>query len=396
MSDESCSWWDPFGPAFLADPYPVYHRLRAQGPVLWHDRMQSWIVTGHELCDGILSDWKAFASDFRRVGDDEPPPSISVQTLDPPEQRPVHQLLAQAVRAQDTARLTATARMAAEKRLKTLAAEGGDFITDLALPVSVDAALRLLGAPQDDRQRLAELSSAVVASMNAGLRPDTAQAGHLARQELSAAIARWTRDSPAEGVMAFVAAHRDDSIPASVMDNSLRVLLLAGINSAQRMLGLALLTLLRDDAARNYLTAMRETVQPDTAMTAMAHELVRFDNPFQAQSRKCTRQVELAGRRLSRGATVVLMLGAANRDPERFTEPDQFMPRRHPNPHLGFGRGVHACLGAPIAMRLLRGLLEAMIACGDRVALAKTPTFDQNPTLRGLVNLPICQGRLPR
>src|SRR5437867_2142292 len=117
MADQSCSWWDPLDPAFLADPYPVYRRLRAQGPVLWHDSLGSWVVTGYEPCESILRDWNAFASDFRRVGAEEPEECVSVQTLDPPEHRAVHRLLADAVQAQDAGCLASEVYRAACRRL---------------------------------------------------------------------------------------------------------------------------------------------------------------------------------------------------------------------------------------------------------------------------------------
>jgi len=92
---------------------------------------------------------------------------------------------------------------------------------------------------------------------------------------------------------------------------------------------------------------------------------------------------------MSRGDTVVVLLGSANRDPAKFTQPDIFMPGRRPNLHLGFGRGTHACLGAPVALGLLRATFAALASCGSGFALAGAPVFDQNPTLRGLVSLPV-------
>ena len=388
MGEQSCSWWDPFDPAFLADPYPVYRQLRAQGPVLWHDSLDSWVVTEYEPCERVIRDWDTFASDFRRTGAEEPDESLSIQTIDPPEQRALHRLLTDAVQAQNGALLAAGAYHTACQRLDGLAADGGDFVADVAMPVSIEAALRLLGAPAENNGRLFDLSAAVVASMNSGLRPETEEAGRIARRELSALIAHWSREPADGGVMSYMAAHRHEAeVPDLIMENSLRVLLLAGINSTQRMLGLALLTALRDTQARASLAGKRAVTR------AAVHEFVRFDSLSQAQSRMCTRPVELQGVRLARGDTVVVLLGSANRDPARFDEPDHFMPGRRPNPHLGFSRGAHACLGAPVALSLVRATLMAMAACGQRFRLAGDPAFDQNPTLRGLVGLPIMSAK---
>jgi cytochrome P450 len=386
----TCSWWDPFDAEFIADPYPTYEKLRAMAPVLWHEPLHSWVITAHETCQSILCDWDTFASDFRRVGDDEPPESVSIQTLDPPEHRAVHQLLAQGLQAQDMTRLARAAREQVDEHLAKLAAVGGDFVTDVSIPVSISMSLGLLGVPQADSAHLAELSAAVVMSMNSGLRPETELAGNAARKELSQMIGSWMRHPSGDGLISFISACGGHPFTSGLaIENSLRVLLLAGINSAQRMLGLTLLTALRENCAHEHVFGSRLDAPDEISVSRLSHEFVRYDNPFQAQSRKCTRAAEIAGVNLRRGDTVTLLFGAANRDPGRFGDPERFIPHRHPNPHLGFGRGVHACLGASAALCLLRVTIEALTSCCSVFTLTGPPEFDQNPTLRGLTSLPV-------
>jgi cytochrome P450 len=143
-----------------------------------------------------------------------------------------------------------------------------------------------------------------------------------------------------------------------------------------------MLSLARWESAPSMLRTRR-------AVATAAQELIRFDSPFQAQSRMCTSDTDLAGRSISRGDTVTMLLSAGNRDPARFHKPDKLILSRYPNHHLGFGRGVHTCLGASVALSMLHSLLALISETGAAISLSSTPEFDQNPTLRGLIRLPV-------
>lgn len=128
---------------------------------------------------------------------------------------------------------------------------------------------------------------------------------------------------------------------------------------------------------------------PPEARQVALNELLRFDTPFQAQERAVTVAMTLRGRRIAVGDRVVVLFGAAHRDPEKFSDPDRLDLSRSPNPHFGFGRGTHSCLGARWALIQARVLLTEFATHYPHSTLAGQAIREANPTLRGLVTLPV-------
>jgi cytochrome P450 len=353
--------------------------------MFWHDKLEAWVTASYYVCEHALSDWRAFASDYRRVGESAPSALLSVQTLDPPVHTSLSRLLADAIKNLDVQHFAATVRSGARGRLREMAARGGgDLIADLTLPLAIESTLDFLGVQDVHGGRLVQLSAAVIASMNAGLRPETEKPGVDAREELNSEIASWFESPRSKGVIAYTAIHAGlRGVERSMLRNSIRVLLLAGINSTQRMLGLAARAMMGDASAAQRL---RTTNIP---LRQVVRELVRFDNPFQAQGRRCVGESELDGVRLHHGDTIVLLLGGANHDPQRFSDPHRLILDREPNRHLGFGRGVHSCVGTPIALVSLREFLVAAWRESVLLNQAGEEIYDPNPTLRGLTSLPV-------
>ncbi|MFD9892847.1 cytochrome P450 [Amycolatopsis sp. NPDC059027] len=378
------NWWNPFDPDFLASPYHYYSRLRGEAPLTWHEALNSWVVSSFDLCERVLRDWEVFAADDRRSGGSIPESTITVQRLDPPAHTRISKVLAGALRAQDFGRIATIVQSETRSRLVAMAADtSGDLVRDLAIPVSTAAMVALMGIPADLLPRTWSLSARIVTSMNAGLRPETREPGRRARAELSRLLDSCLDAKCGHGVLGAVAsAGCPSSLPREVLVNSLRVVLLAGLNTAQRMLGLAALTLLGDEGATR-------RIRSSTPSNKVIHEIVRFDNPFQAQSRRCVASTVIAGVRLRRGDTVVALLGAANHDPARFPSPDALDFDRPFRPSLAFGTGTHACIGAAVAGTMLRAFLNAAWRDGAYLRRAGDPVFDANPTLRGLTRFPV-------
>ncbi|XIE81059.1 cytochrome P450 [Streptomyces sp. SBR177] len=161
-----------------------------------------------------------------------------------------------------------------------------------------------------------------------------------------------------------------------MLRNSLRAVLHAGYESASRLLGNAAAALLTTPGA---LAAFR-AAGPGTAVD----ELVRFDAPVQADARVCVADTEIGGVTLKAGDPVTLLLGAANHDPRRFADPTELRLDRAPNPHLGFGRGAHACLGASMAIRLAGSVLGTLATDHPGARAVAEPRHRRNLTLRGL------------
>ncbi|GAA4934895.1 cytochrome P450 [Streptomyces coeruleoprunus] len=365
-------------PSVLRNPYPAYARLRENTPVFWHEPLGSWVLTRHADCLAVLTDSTRFASDWRRAGEDIPAPLLSVQTLDPPEHTAIRHLLLDGFRAQDRRAL----HDALDHQVKELFAElarrpSFDLVGELAEPLALRFVTTFLGVPAPDLAWFVPMSRTVVDGMDAGLWPEKHEPAVAARAELADYAGGWLADPPENGLIGYVAAHADDSgVDPAVLRNSLRAVLHAGYESASRLLGNAAAALLTTPGAP---AAFRDA-GPATAVD----ELIRYDAPVQADARVCVDDTELGGVTIKAGDPVTLLLGAANHDPVRFTHPSELRLDRAPNPHLGFGRGAHACLGASMAIRLAGSVLGTLATDHPGARAVAEPHHRRNLTLRGL------------
>ncbi|WP_309050960.1 cytochrome P450 [Streptomyces sp.] len=364
-------------PEVLRDPYPAYARMRADRPVFWHEPLGSWVLTRHADCLAVLTDSARFASDWRRAGEDVPAPLLSVQTLDPPEHTAVRHLLLDGFRVQDRDALHDTLEHRTRDLLATLARRPSfDLVGELAEPLALGFVTEFLGVPPPALDWFVPMSRTVVDGMDAGLWPEKHEPAVEARAQLAAYAGGWLADPPESGLIAHVAAHAADSgVAETVLRNSLRAVLHAGYESASRLLGNAAAALLTTPGA---LDAFRATPGP------AVDELIRYDAPVQGDARVCVTDTELGGVTIGAGDPVTLLLGAANHDPLRFDRPFELRLDRAPNPHLGFGRGAHACLGASLAIRLAGTVLGTLAGEHPDARAVAEPVHRRNLTLRGL------------
>lgn len=376
---------DLLTPRGLRDPESVWSAVRRRDRVWRSEVLDSWVVADHATCAAVLLDAGRFCSDWRRIGDDVPPSALSVQTLDPPAHTAARKLLVAAFRARDWQGFARRVDDRVRARLDAVARRPSfDFMADFAAPLALEAVTDLLGADPPDTASFAGPSSAIVDSMDYALRPETATPGRRARAELAELTGGWLAHPTRDGMIAFLAAHRDDRVDEGVLRNSLRVVLHSGYESASRLLGNALLACLDEPGT---LERFADGV-PDAAL----QELVRLAGPVQAEARGCVADTELAGRPIRAGETVTVLLGAANRDPDVFREPGALRFDRVPNPHLGFGRGPHACPGSTLALVLARAVLTAAARDHRGLRLVAEPVFRRNATLRGLERLVVATG----
>lgn len=178
--------YDPLDTEILRDPYPVLAKLRAVAPVFWHAGMDSWALTRYADSVRVLRDHESFARDPRRPGGTAPEPSLSVQTLDPPQQNAVRSLFLSALRAQDLTGVEDRARHLVRERLDQLARTGPfDVVAEIAVPLSVAVVADLLGVEPPPYGEFAAVSDAIMRSMDGGLNPELVEPGRIARQQLS-------------------------------------------------------------------------------------------------------------------------------------------------------------------------------------------------------------------
>lgn len=369
----------PLSPAMLADPYPVYAQLRAEEPVHWHDQLGAWVLTRHADCLRVLKDPATFCSDQRKIGREVSWQRLSLQTLDPPDHHALRRPVLAALRSADLGVWGKEVQSLAAETIGPAAGQPLDLLPDVAEPLALRAMCLLYGVrPPADEAAFRAASHALVLSMDAGLDPDRAGPGLAARGLLNDLVEGWFADEHADGMMAQLRAARSQ-VPAQHLVNTVRALFHAGYASTSSLIGNAILAL----AVRGELSSERLR----TADAALAEELLRLDAPVQATTRACVSDTTLGGRRVRRGDAVVAVFGAANHDPAVFPDPDRACFTRTCHPHLAFGRGAHACLGAHLAIRILLAVLHELGCWNTDLRIVGEPERRPSATLRGLAQL---------
>lgn len=377
--------YDPLDPATLANPYPVLAAARESTPVFWHEGMRSWALTRYADCVAVLRDHEGFARDRRRTGAVVPEPSLSVQSLDPPQQAPVRSLFMNALRAQNLGAIEHRAQQRLAARFAQLAHRAEfDVMAEVAAPLSVAVISDLLGVDEPDVDSFAAVSDAIMRSMDAGLDPATVEPGRVARQELSALVESWFRTSGRSGLLSHVREHvppSDGSDLDLYVRNTARVMFQGGYSTMVAAVGNAVHTLLAHPDALN---RMRD---PGVLRTGV-DELVRFDGPVQGTSRIATAPAEIGGVTVNAGETVLILFAAANHDPAPFPDPERLVLDRSPNRHLGYGWGTHSCIGTAPAQAALRALVSGLLEHPAPLLTAGEPRRRRTATMRAFDLLP--------
>ena len=400
-----------FAPGSVADPYPAYARWREERPVA-RPRERLYVLSRFADCEAVLAD-PAFGridedrerlsparprADGRRQ--DDPVSTGSLLRLNPPDHTRLRRLVSRAftpARVRELAprveELTAellAAQLPAEAGDGPALAAGGrfDLIAGLAQPLPVAVISELLGVPPGDRPRLVAWSAALTRALDpAFLVSDEERARQRAARGDFAAYLRGRlpsrRRSPGGDLISALAGLQDagGSLTEDELVGLCMLLLVAGHETTRSLIGGAVLALLRHPAELAALAA-----DPSLADQAV-EEVLRYDPPVQVVSRSALRSTEIAGITVAAGSFVLMLLGAANRDPVLCADPDQFSVRRGARRHLAFGHGIHFCLGAPLARLEAAIVLRQLLPLLPRLRIADEPEWKPNTVLRGLEHL---------
>jgi cytochrome P450 len=386
-------------PAFLADPYPFYHHLRETAPVFWVPHRGAtggvWLLTRYEDVAFLLKDGHT-TKDIRRVVPAEKLVSemgnADLLSSDPPDHTRLRALVNQAFTPKRIRQLEPRiAEVAAELLARVRDAGEMEFMADFAIPLPIIVICELLGVPPEDRHVFRVWSNDLVRGIDAiGGNQDTARKGQEAGLALAAYFGKLfeqRRAQPQDDLMSALISARDgrDQLSEAELVGMCQLLLIAGHETTVNLLGNGLLTLLRH---REQWELLQE--QPELLESAI-EEMLRYESPVQRATFRGTLQpLTVAGQTIEAGQQVSAVIGAANRDPAAFPEPNRFDIRRRPNRHLAFGRGIHFCLGAPLARTEARIAFGQLLAGFRDMELATdTPAWNGNTFLRGLISLPV-------
>jgi cytochrome P450 len=395
---------EAMSPAFREDPYPHYEAYRSAEPLL-RVAETIWLVFGHADVTALLRHPKLSADETRATTETgRPKPgrmkAHSLLFMDPPDHTRLRGLVARAFTPKRIADLRPTAEAITTQLLDDTAAAASagavDLIRFLAYPLPVQIICALLGVPAADEATFMGWSRALASSLDPSVlrSPEVDAAIAAAERDLSAYLEDLLavrRASPGDDLLSAllaVEADGDRITPAEVVDLAL-LLLVAGHETTVNLIGNGVLALLR---APDQLERLRRSPE---LVAAAVDELLRFDGPVQMTQRIATEDLDLAGCRVRAGDEILLVLGAANRDPAVFVEPHRLDVARDARRHVAFGGGIHHCLGAALARLEGQVSLSALLARFPRLELAGQPVRRPTFTLRGLESLPVTVGAPP-
>ena len=389
--------YNPLTPEMAHDPYPGYAALRERSPVHWSRLVSGWVVTRYTDVDAIVRDHRRFSADPRKATLPRrqrrrlpPDHELTMLTLDPPDHTRLRALVNKAFARNRINALEPRIRTILTRLLDDIDDPSGfDLMEAMARPLPVIVIAEILGIPPQDQARFrrwadqrARLLEPLISMYD---RTIADEASHEFNAYLRRVIAQRRREPRDDILSALVQAEEEgDRLTEQELLNMVRMLLVGGTETTTNLVGNGVLALLRhpEEVAR-----LREN---PSLVRGAVEELMRYDAPVQATFRRVLTDCEVAGTPIRARETLVLVLGAANRDPEAFSEPDRLDIGRTGRPSISMGRGIHHCLGAGLARLEARIALQMLLERFSRIDLLDPrPRFRPNVVLRSLCSLPL-------
>ncbi len=385
-------------PEGRADPYPRYARLRAVAPV-HHSAFGFWALSRYDDCQqllrhpGVGKDFSGVVnalglSDEERAAQDRFRNDRSnMLTTDPPDHTRLRGLVTRAFTPRTVETLRPRIVALVDELLDAFGTREVDVMDALAFPLPVTVIGEMLGVPAEDRPGLRPLVGAVTAVLELAVTPAAlaeATAADIRLEEYFAALVAERRAHPRDDLLTRLieAEDKGDQLSEHELISTSILLFAAGFETTTNLIGNGLLALLRHPDQLARLRTDRSLVR------SAVEELLRYDSPVQIAVRTAYEDLSIGGHQIKAGSAVVALLGAANRDPARFGDPERLDVARDEGAPMSFGGGIHFCLGAALARLEGQIVLDRLL---DRFAtmelVGARPTHRDSLTLRGLVDL---------
>ncbi|HJQ43347.1 MAG TPA: cytochrome P450 [Jatrophihabitantaceae bacterium] len=386
-------------PEVVADPYPHFAAARERAAVQWHDGLGMWLTFTHEAANAVLR-----ARTLGRIWvprwPDIPMPAFelihrnSLLENEPPVHTRLRRLVAGAFARGHVERLRPRVAEMADALADDVAAVGSDgsavdLIALYAEPLPVQVIAELLGVPESDRYLLRPWSNAIVKMYEYAV----SDAQRTAAERASAEFVDYLRSllverrhEPCDDLLSSLLAETDSDgarLTEDELVTTCTLLLNAGHEATVNVVGNGVTALLRHG---DQLAALRAD---DSLVDPAVEELIRYDSPLQLFERTAVADTPIGDVVVEQGQKIAALLGAANRDPQVFPRADEFDIARADNPHLGFGAGIHFCVGAPLARVELQTSLRTLLRRFPKLALAEQPRRRPEFVIRGVESLPV-------
>ena len=373
-----------------ANPYEIYELLREKDPVHRMRLISAWTLTEYEDAQTVLLDHRRFSSGDNKL---EYAPYRTILDLDPPDHTRLRSLVSKAFTPRAVSELGPRIQQIVGELLDGVAEKDRfDLISDFAFPMPVIVIAEMLGIPAQDRDRFNEWSNDIALAVEPILSKEEISRLERSSDELVEyfeAIIELRRQDPQDDMLsALLAAEEEgDRLSHDELLGTLMLLLVAGNETTRSLIGNGMLALLKNPGQLQRLREDTELL--DTAID----EMLRYDSPVQFIIRVVLEDMEFRGKRLRAGQRVMILVGAANRDPKVFAQPDVLDISREEKSHLSFGRGIHYCLGSPLALLESRIAFAGLLERFPSIRLIAEPVYRDQVVLRGVESLWIEVGR---
>ncbi|CAB4365101.1 unannotated protein [freshwater metagenome] len=389
-------------PAFIADPYPVLNELREATPIFWNEQTAQWTLTRFSDVFETLRDRRLGRSyshlySHAAVGRAEPDSRWaafqqherwSLLCLEPPDHTRIRRLVAKVFTPKAVAAMRPAVQGFGDELLDVCREKGTfELLTDYAQPYSVAVICSMLGVPRTDTQLLLDWSHAIVKMYELSTTDAVREAANTAAAEYieyTKALIAEKRRSPDGLLVSELAQVEDDGDTLTVDEiiSTTMVLLEAGHEATVNTLGNGMRAMLRHPGE------WQRVVSGAVPARSAVEEMLRWDPPLHLFERWVLEEgVEIAGQRMEVGQEVAMLFGAAQRDGRRFPEPDRFDAGRGDTAHIGFGGGIHFCVGAPLARQEIEVSVAGLAARFPNLAVLVEPEYHPNFVIRGLTAL---------
>ncbi|MCD2195341.1 cytochrome P450 [Actinomycetospora endophytica] len=398
---------DLLAPDAVADPYPLLAWLREEQPVVWSDAQRAYLVLRHDDLTAALQDPRLSSDRVRPIYENKLTPEQREQRAptydllehwmvfnDPPNHTRLRKLVRAAFTPKAVRQLAPRITEIVDELLDELAAQNTaaeiDLITEFSYLIPAAVIAELMGVPRADVEKFKAWSDAVMVIVFGVAREpgvlDAAQRGLVELRDYLADLARHYREHPADNLISDLAAavDRDDRLTLDEIVSTCVLLLFGGHETTTNLIGNGSRALIRHPEQR-----ARFLAHPDEVGNAI-EELLRYDGPSKLEVRRCVETFALRGTTIPAESQVYLLQAAANRDPEAFADPDRLDLARTDGRHVGFGHGIHYCLGAPIARLEGTIALERLHRRFPTMAEGTTePVWHPTLVSRGMSSFPV-------
>ena len=405
--DDALARFRPHDPEFIADPYPVLAALREAAPVFRNPITGQWTLTRFTDVHETLRDrrlGRSYTHLFSHAEFGRPEPDSrwsafhqherwSLLCLEPPDHTRIRRLVSKVFTPKAVAALRPIIDGLADELLdECVERESFDLLADYAQPYSVAVICSMLGVPRSDTRALLDWSHAIVKMYELSTPDDVCRLADRAAAEYidytRALIAEKRRRPDGLLVSELVAVEDEgDVLTEDEIVSTTMVLLEAGHEATVNTLGNGVRALLR------HPDEWRRLVDAEVDARIAVEEMLRWDAPLQLFERwVLEHDVVIAGQSMARGEEVAMLFGSAQRDPRRFPDPDRFDVGRGDQAHIGFGGGLHFCVGAPLARQEIATSLAGLVQRCPDLALVDEPRYQPNFVIRGLESLIVGRG----